>query len=142
MSEEQVSKKIICYFTQSIWDKPIVYRLIKDYDMVFNIIKANVVPRQESFLIMELSGTKENFKRSIEYLRRNGVVVKSVEQDIHRDEDRCYHCGVCVTICPSNALHFKMETREVIFDPEACSGCGLCIPSCPPRAMHSALTRF
>ena len=42
------SKRIVLHFTKEIWDKPIVYRLVKEYNLIFNILKANVLPRQKA----------------------------------------------------------------------------------------------
>ena len=40
-----MKKRIILRFKRKTIDKPIVYRLAKDYDLVFNILRANVSPR-------------------------------------------------------------------------------------------------
>jgi len=136
---KEVSKRIVLYFSRSTWDKPIVYRLVKDYDLVFNILKAEVLPRQESYMVMELSGPLSNYKKGIKYLKDCGIVVKPVEKDIQRDEEKCYHCGACTAICPTQALHVDRATMEIRFDNKLCSGCGLCIPVCPSRAMQTAI---
>ncbi len=138
MSKE-VSKKIVLYFTKATWDKPIVYRLVKDYDLVFNILKAQLLPRQESYMVMELSGPQANYRKGIRYLKECGITVKPVDKDIQRDEERCYHCGACIAICTTHALHMDPETKEIRFDNKLCTGCGLCMPICPTRAMQVAL---
>ena len=136
---KEVSKKIVLYFSKSTWDKPIVYRLVKDHDLVFNILRAQVLPRQESYMVMELSGTLANYRKGIRYLKDCGITVKSMEKDVQRDEELCYHCGVCIATCPTQALNMLPETMEVIFDNKLCTGCGLCMPICPSRAMQLVL---
>jgi ferredoxin len=140
-STDGYSKRIVLHFTKDIWDKPIVYRLVKDYNLIFNILKANVLPRQESYLVMELIGeTREDFDRGIEYLRRSGVSIQPVEKDIRWSEEKCVHCGVCVTICPSGA--FKIDRSHdmmVRFDANLCSACTLCVRGCPVRAVEAEL---
>jgi ferredoxin len=136
---KQVSKRIVLYFSRSTWDKPIVYRLAKDFDLVFNILKAQVLPRQESYMVMELSGPQSEYRKGIQYLKECGITVKPVEKDIQRDDRLCYHCGACIAVCPTNALFMDNETMEVVFDNKLCSGCGLCMPICPSRAMQVAL---
>lgn len=136
---KKVSKRIVLYFTKSNWDKPIVYRLAKDFDLMFNILKAQVLPRQESYMVMELSGSSGEYRRGIQYLKDSGVTVKLVEKDIHRDEESCYHCGACISVCPTHALVTERETMQILFENKLCSGCGLCIPICPSRAMQTAL---
>ncbi len=136
---KQVSKRIVLYFTKETWDKPIVCRLAKDFDLVFNILKAQVLPRQESYMVMELSGTQTNYRKGIRYLKEWGIKVRDVEKDIRRQDELCYHCGACISICPTQALAMNRETMEIYFDQKRCSGCGLCMPICPSRAMQTAL---
>lgn len=136
---KEISKRIVLYFSKATWDKPIVYRLVKDYDLVFNILKAQVLPRQESYMVMELSGPQSNYRRGIKYLKDCGITVKPVEKDVQRDEERCYHCGACTAICPTRALHMEPSSMLVLFENKLCNGCGLCMPVCPSRAMQTAM---
>ena len=138
-SEKEVSKKIVLYFSKDTWNKPIVYRLVKDYDLMFNILKAEVLPRHESYMVMELIGSSSEYQRGVRYLKRCGIVVKSVDKDIRRNEDACYHCGACTAVCPTQALSVSPKTQEIVFEGKLCSGCGLCMPICPSRAMTTAL---
>ncbi|MCX5798799.1 MAG: NIL domain-containing protein, partial [Proteobacteria bacterium] len=39
---------MILRFKRNTVDKPIVYRLVKDYDLIFNILRANFSPRADS----------------------------------------------------------------------------------------------
>jgi L-aspartate semialdehyde sulfurtransferase ferredoxin len=131
------TKKIVLHFTKENWNKPIVYKLVKDFNLSFNILKASVSPKQESFMILELSGPKADFKRGMEYLKEVGVGIESIEKDIARDDNRCTHCGACTAVCPTGSLFINRKTMEVIFESSKCSGCELCIKACPPRAMES-----
>ena len=135
------SRRIVLHFTKDIWDKPIVYRLVKDYDLIFNILKASVLPRQESYLVMELEGgTKEAFDQGINYLLRSGVTIQPVEKNIRWLENKCVHCGACASVCPSGAFTLDRKTDMMIrFDPNLCSACFLCIKGCPVRAVESEL---
>jgi L-aspartate semialdehyde sulfurtransferase ferredoxin len=133
------SKKIVLHFTKENWGKPIVYKLVKDYNLSFNILKASILPRQESFLVLELSGPKADFRRGIDYLNAAGVHIESIEKEIARDEVKCTHCGACTAVCPTGSLSILRKTMEVHFDSAKCTGCELCIKACPPRAMESHL---
>ncbi len=132
------TQKIVLRFSKKTWDKPIVYRLAKDYDLIFNILKASVFPKQESLMVLELSGTEENYHRGIEYLMSKGITVEPIEHDIERDEAVCIHCGACTAVCPTGALSIHRETMEVSFCTEMCVGCELCIKACPVRAMKAS----
>lgn len=117
-------------------DQPIVYNLSKLFNLEFNILKASVTPREEGLLVLGLKGRERDFQKGLEYLKRKGVTVQPLSQDIVRNEDKCTHCGVCVSICPSNALTVDGATRKIIFTNENCIACELCVPACPPRAME------
>ncbi len=124
-------------FDRESWDKPVIYRLTKDYELVFSILKAKVLPRQESMLILELSGEEEDFRAGITYLKKAGIVVESIEQEIARDDGACTHCGACVAFCPSGALRIDdRSSMEVAFHPEDCIACETCMKGCPCRAMR------
>jgi ferredoxin len=131
------TRKMVLHFGKENWNKPIVYRLVKDFNLSFNILKANVLPKQESFMVLELSGPKADFHRGLEYLASVGVVVEPIEKDIVRIEEKCTHCGACTAVCPTGALSINRKTMEVLFDTAKCSACELCIKACPPRAMES-----
>lgn len=131
------SKTIVLHFSKDNWNKPIVYRLVKDFNLSFNILKASVLPRQESFMVLELSGPKADFKRGMEYLGEVGIGVEPIGKDIARVEQKCIHCGACTAVCPTGSLSISRKTMEVIFDSTKCSACELCIRACPPRAMES-----
>ena len=130
-----VSKRIVLKFPHKMVDQPIVYKLVKDYDLVFNILQAKITPREEGIMVLELKGRKENYADGIKYLTSAGVKIQPLSQDVTRDEDKCTHCGACVTICPTAALYTDKKTMKVIFDAEKCIACELCVRACPPRAM-------
>lgn len=132
-----MKKRIILRFKKSTINKPIVYRLIKDYDLVFNILRANVSPKAESMLVMEIEGTDENFSKGIEYLKTWDIDIGSIEQDINRDEEKCVHCGLCTSVCATEALDVDRETMQVHFDYEKCVACELCVKVCPVKAMRA-----
>ncbi len=131
-----VSKRIVLRFPRRLVDRPIVYRLIKDYDLEFNILKASVTPDEEGLMVLELRGEQDNYDKGISYLTKTGVRIQSLSQDVTRNEERCTHCGACITICPTGAFELDPLTRQVQFDNEKCLACGLCIKACPPRAME------
>ncbi len=127
---------LVLRFPRIITDKPIVCTLSHEFDLCFNILKAEILPGQDGIMVLELSGHKKNVTKGLKYLRSSGVKVKNVEQEIRRNEDICIQCGACTGICPTMALHINRETMEVIFDPKQCKGCALCVPVCPVRAME------
>jgi ferredoxin len=131
-----VSKRIVLHFPHRLVNQPIVYKLVKEYDLQFNILKAFVTPEEEGLMVLELSGKRDNFDKGIEYLKSCGVKMQPLSQDVVRNEAKCTNCGVCVPICPTEALKVDKETRKVSFDNKKCIACELCVKICPPRAME------
>jgi len=131
-----VSKRIVLHFPKRMVDRPIVSRLVKDYDLDFNILKALITPEEEGLLVLELSGEQQEYDKGIRYLTKTGVKIQSLSQDVLRNEERCTHCGACIAICPSGAFELDPVTRRVNFYNEKCVACGLCLKACPPRAME------
>jgi len=109
---------------------------VRDYDLMFNILKASVTPKEEGLLVLELSGEEKDYGKGVRYLAEVGVEIQSLSRDVYRDEVRCTHCGACITICPTHAFDLEPSTRKVNFLDEKCIACGLCIKACPPRAME------
>lgn len=127
-------KKIVLRFGPEISDKPIISRLVRDYGLDINILKANVNPQKEGTMVLEITG--ENVGEGISYLCRQGVEIKSLTQDIVRDEEKCTMCGCCTDLCPTGALYIDRPSMEVKFDSDQCVICQLCIKICPVRAME------
>ena len=130
-----VSKRIVLTFPHNLLDKPVVYKLVKDFDLTFNILQARVTPEEEGLLVLELNGKKEDYDRGLKYLTELGVKTQPLSKDVTRDEEKCTHCGACVTICPTGALSIDQGTMKVNFDSKKCIACELCVKTCPPRAM-------
>lgn len=130
------SRKIVIRYSADIVEEPIIYELVKKHDLVFNILKARIFPRREGVIVLELTGTKENFDAGIRFLKEKGLKVESLSKSVSQNLDRCVHCGACTAFCPTGALYFDRTTWQVNFDPERCNGCELCVTACSARAME------
>lgn len=131
-----ISKRIVLHFPHRLVDQPIIYKLVKEHDLQFNILKAYVTPQEEGLMVIELIGKDENYNRGIEYLQSTGVRIQPLSQDVIRNETKCTDCGVCVPICPTDALVVDPLTRKVHFYDTKCIACELCVKICPTRAME------
>ena len=130
------SKKIVLHFPHRLVNQPIICKLVKDYNLEFNILKANVTPEEEGLLVLELSGQASDYEKALQYLEQTGVKTEPLSKDIVCHEKRCTHCGVCIPICPTDALTVDPLTRRVRFDNSGCIACELCVKVCPVRAME------
>ncbi len=61
--------------------EPVIYHLVKDYDVVPNIRRA-AIEHHFGWLVIELDGTPDNVAAAKDYLRSLGVEVDSAEGDI------------------------------------------------------------
>lgn len=131
-----ISKRIVLHFPHKLVDQPVLCKLVKNYDLEFNVLKAYITPREEGLMVLELSGGNENYEQGTQYLKQIGVRVQPLSQNVIRNERRCTDCGVCVPICPTDALIVEPLTRKVHFYDNKCIACGLCVKACPVRAME------
>jgi ferredoxin len=130
------ARKIVLNFPKDKIDKPIIYKLIKDFNLSFNIMRANITPEQEGHMVLELDGDNGEIEKGIKYLKQEGISIQPLSKDINVNWEKCTQCGACVAMCPTDALYIKdRKTMEVAFDSDKCIACELCIRPCPPRAI-------
>jgi len=130
-------EKIVLRFGAEKADKPLIYRLVKDYDLVINIIKASINPHKEGTMVVELTG--ERSREGIEFLRAQGITVHPLTQEIARNEERCTNCGACTVHCPTGALYLERPSMEVRFNGDDCIVCLSCVKVCPVKAMEARI---
>jgi ferredoxin len=130
-------KRIVLHFNADTSDKPMIYRLVKDYDLIINIVKANVNPQKEGTMVLEVEGRQSD--QGLDYLRRLGVKIEDLDKEIVRNEQKCVMCGACTAICPTGALKLERPSMEVSFNGDECVVCELCVKVCPVRAMEVSL---
>ncbi|MDQ7032424.1 MAG: NIL domain-containing protein [Desulfonauticus sp.] len=136
MNAKYPSKIISLHFAAKVSRQPMICNLARRFDLTFNILKARITPKEEGHMIIELSGPEEDFQKGLSYLQENGVSIQEVAQNIARDEGLCMHCGLCLSLCLTGALHLNKETRLIEFDPQKCTACGRCTKICPVKAMQ------
>lgn len=129
------SKNVLLIFNQHIMYNPLIYRLATEYNIIFNIMEAKILPKQEGRLILELNGTPEQIQSGIDYLESERVQVEILADKMTRNEERCTSCGACTAVCRTDALAIERESMEVRFDSKRCVACGLCKLACPIGAM-------
>lgn len=68
-------------FPEELVDRPMVYEIVKEYDVVPNIRRANV-EAHSGWVILELTGPTERLDDAIRYLEGVGCTVNRMEGDI------------------------------------------------------------
>jgi ferredoxin len=138
MAEATLTKKYFLYFPKCETEKPIVYHLVKDHNLMVNIFRAKVTPEEEGYLVLDLTGTERDIERGLDFVRTFKVSVNEQSIGLRWDAAACTHCGNCLPHCPTKALDFKdRSTREVAFDAAKCIECLSCIANCPFSACAS-----
>jgi len=132
-------KRIVLTFPHDVVTSPIVYRLVKDYNIVVNILQASVTPKEEGRMVLEVTADDDKLEAVFDYLEGLGVSVESLDKTITWAEEKCTSCSACIAICPTEALNIDRSTMIVSFDKEKCIACGLCLKGCPYHAV--TLTR-
>ena len=126
-----VKKRMVLRFPSETVNSPITYTLIREYDVLINILNADISHGKEGHLLIEISGKKENVDAATSFLKQNKVEISPVVKTILFKEDECIHCGACASVCFPGALSIDPATRELKFAPEKCVACELCIKACP-----------
>ncbi len=134
-----VKQKLVFRFPPSLVEQPLIYCLVKDFNLMVNILRADINPEKEGRLMLELSGADPDYRRAIEWLQEQGLRIMYLKQQIIWNEERCTHCGACSVICPTGALGLIRPGMTVCFDESKCIICELCLKACPARAMETLL---
>jgi ABC-type methionine transport system ATPase subunit len=72
------TQRLELVFPEKLIQKPIIYQLVKDYDVIPNIRRASV---DETFgqIFMEMSGEEENLESAFNYLKEIGVEIEFLD---------------------------------------------------------------
>lgn len=139
MSVTAVTKKYYLLFPKSETEKPIVYHLVKDYNLIINIFRARVTPQEEGYLSLDITGTPEDIQHGLDYVKTFNVLISEMNKGMVWLKERCAQCGNCTAHCPTDALHIAdPASRRVDFDEEECVECLACLENCPYGACTSA----
>ena len=71
------SRRVKLTYPPSLLDQPIVYSLIKQFDLVTNIRSAAVTGEQ-GWLIVDLEGSPAAIEQALTWAREQGVTVESM----------------------------------------------------------------
>lgn len=121
-------------FSPKIVSNSLISNLIKNYDIDFNILRADITPEGGKMLI-EISGTQQ--KQAAEFMEKEGIHLNPINKVVKKDEEKCIDCGACISLCPVKAIN-TTEDWTVEVDDLKCVGCNFCTKSCPTRAIWVA----
>ena len=133
-----VTKKYFLFFPECETEKPIVYHLVKDYNLIINIFRAKVTPEEEGYLVLDITGEEKDIQQGLDFVKTFNVTINESARGLRWDDQRCTHCGNCIPHCPTQALHVPdRRTMRTAFDDEKCIECLSCVKNCPYGACVS-----
>lgn len=126
--------RILLRFSEELVEQPITSHIILELKVPVNIITAHVNSKGGEVLA-EIPD--ESMDKVVKAFRQKGVEV-SIPRLVEVDTDQCFNCGICITLCPIEAVTMDKE-GTVIFNREKCVGstCSACVDACPARAIRS-----
>ncbi|MFC2129616.1 NIL domain-containing protein [Bacteroidota bacterium] len=129
--EKREKRRLVLTFPAERIEEPITYNLVKEYDIIVNILNADITHGKEGNLLIEMKGMKTNLDEALVYLESREVIYSPVVKNIILNSDLCIHCGACSSVCFSDALNMDKKDHTLVFQPENCIACELCIKACP-----------
>ncbi len=81
MSAPAPSVRLFVSFPEELVERPMIYEIVRGYDVVPNIRRANV-EAHSGWVILELTGPHDQLDRAIEYLEGLGCRVNRMEGDV------------------------------------------------------------
>jgi hypothetical protein len=68
-------------FPANLVQEPILYRLVKDFDILINIRRADV-KADHGWVALEMEADQETLERGVTWLKQRGVQIDPIERDV------------------------------------------------------------
>lgn len=124
-------KRLVLTFPPEVVERPVVALMVRDYDVITNILRAEIHEGEIGRMLVELEGQAGRIREGVAYLKDLGVQVEDAITDIELDDERCIDCGACTAVCLPRALKIGAPGWELELDKERCILCGICVEACP-----------
>jgi formate hydrogenlyase subunit 6/NADH:ubiquinone oxidoreductase subunit I len=124
-------KRLVLTFPPEVVERPVVALLVRDYDVITNILRAEISEGEIGRMLVELEGEARRIRGGVKYLKDLGVQVEDAITDIDLDEALCIACGACTAVCLPRALKLEAPDWDLNLDKDRCILCGLCVDACP-----------
>ncbi len=127
-----MKQKYVLDYSVQTTSEPLLWHVVKNWDLKINILRAKVSEGQVGNLLVELEHPSEEiFNEAIGWLEKRGVSCTPVSKRLNWKEEACIHCGACTAVCFSGALSMDRESWQLQVDATRCTACELCIKACP-----------
>jgi len=78
---ERVRERYYLSYPRELIREPILYQLVKKFDLVFNIRGASV-SEEMGLVAVEFEGSSDQIERALVWLRNSGVTVEPIEKNV------------------------------------------------------------
>ncbi len=78
---DRIRERYYLSYPRALIREPILYHLVKKFDLVFNIRGASV-SEEMGLVAVEFEGTRDQIERAIQWLRQSGVTVEPIEKNV------------------------------------------------------------
>lgn len=78
---ERVAERYYLTYPRNMIREPILYHLVKKFDLAFNIRGASV-SEEMGLVAVEFEGSAEQIERALIWLRETGVTVEPIEKNV------------------------------------------------------------
>jgi hypothetical protein len=68
-------------FPAHLVQEPILYRLVKDFDILINVRRADV-KADHGWVMLEMEAPEETLERGVAWLKQRGLQVDPIERDV------------------------------------------------------------
>ncbi|MDP2791779.1 MAG: NIL domain-containing protein [Rectinemataceae bacterium] len=126
-----MKEKFVLEFTEQVVEDPIIYSIIKNYDVKVNILRAEISPGREGSMLVEIESDPERLAMAEAFLKERSVRLIPIAQSLKFKEDACIDCGACTAVCFSGCLTIGEPDWKLHVDRNNCIACGLCVSACP-----------
>lgn len=128
-----MSKRVLVLFQRREYEDSVIHEIVLKSGVVFNILKKEEMPTQVK-IMGEIKADEEKAQEFIRILKRKGGVVKELGAIMKFNGERCVACGMCISLCPTNAIVLNKDF-SVKFDFDECVLCMNCVNNCPVKAV-------
>lgn len=126
-----MKEKYVLEYGEDVVDEPIVYSLVKHFDVKVNILRAEISPGHEGSMLVEIESEPERLEKAEAFLREHSVRMIPIAQSLSFNQEVCINCGACTAVCFSGCLTIEAPDWTLRVDWDKCTACGLCVSACP-----------
>jgi ABC-type methionine transport system ATPase subunit len=78
---ERLRERYYLTYPKSLIREPLLYHLVKKFDLVFSIRGASV-SEEMGLVAVEFEGSNDQIERALAWLRQSGVTVEPIEKNV------------------------------------------------------------